>query len=183
MSKPIVDYRFILANERTFLAWLRTGLALVAGGVALDQFVAVASGSDVVRWLSIATIGLGAVVGVAVLRLAAKRVFSDRPAALESDFLAAEAPLTQRNDWPMARLTPQRNIFLWWLVVVFGCCAGRKTRDCRWKRLAQLIFCRVTHEIFVESPHVTGVVESTPDATGSRRTPPETHTMCQSVHC
>ena len=64
MSKPVVDYRFILANERTFLAWLRTGLALVAGGVALDQFVAVASGSDLVRWLSIATIGLGAIVGV-----------------------------------------------------------------------------------------------------------------------
>jgi putative membrane protein len=64
MSRPPVDYRFILANERTFLAWLRTGLALVAGGVALDQFVAVASGSELVRWLSIATIGLGAVVGV-----------------------------------------------------------------------------------------------------------------------
>lgn len=30
------DYRFSLANERTFLAWLRTGLALVAAGVALD---------------------------------------------------------------------------------------------------------------------------------------------------
>jgi putative membrane protein len=64
MSKPDVDYRFILANERTFLAWLRTGLALVAGGVALDQFVAVASGSELVRWLAIATIGLGAIVGV-----------------------------------------------------------------------------------------------------------------------
>lgn len=64
MSRPAVDYRFILANERTFLAWLRTGLALVAGGVALDQFVAVSSGSELVRWLSIATIGLGAVVGV-----------------------------------------------------------------------------------------------------------------------
>jgi putative membrane protein len=29
------DYRFTLANERTFLAWLRTALALIAGGVAL----------------------------------------------------------------------------------------------------------------------------------------------------
>ncbi|HEX6149040.1 YidH family protein [Nocardioides sp.] len=30
------DHRFSLANERTFLAWVRTSLALVAGGVALD---------------------------------------------------------------------------------------------------------------------------------------------------
>lgn len=30
------DYRFSLANERTFLAWLRTALALVAAGVAVD---------------------------------------------------------------------------------------------------------------------------------------------------
>lgn len=29
------DARFTLANERTFLAWIRTSLALVAGGVAL----------------------------------------------------------------------------------------------------------------------------------------------------
>lgn len=29
------DPRFTLANERTFLAWIRTALALIAGGVAL----------------------------------------------------------------------------------------------------------------------------------------------------
>ncbi|WP_412540657.1 DUF202 domain-containing protein [Longispora sp. K20-0274] len=33
------DYRFSLANERTFLAWLRTALALVGGGLAAAQFV------------------------------------------------------------------------------------------------------------------------------------------------
>lgn len=30
------DVRFSLANERTFLAWLRTALALLAGGVGLE---------------------------------------------------------------------------------------------------------------------------------------------------
>src|SRR5215216_5514088 len=33
------DYRFSLANERTFLAWLRTALALVGGGLAVAQFL------------------------------------------------------------------------------------------------------------------------------------------------
>lgn len=30
------DVRFSLANERTFLAWIRTALAFLAGGVALE---------------------------------------------------------------------------------------------------------------------------------------------------
>jgi putative membrane protein len=33
------DYRFTLANERTFLAWLRTGLGLLAGAVALSGLI------------------------------------------------------------------------------------------------------------------------------------------------
>jgi putative membrane protein len=33
------DYRFTLANERTFLAWIRTALGLLAGGVAVHQLV------------------------------------------------------------------------------------------------------------------------------------------------
>jgi putative membrane protein len=32
------DYRFTLANERTFLSWIRTSLALIAGGIALRAF-------------------------------------------------------------------------------------------------------------------------------------------------
>ncbi|WP_312628005.1 DUF202 domain-containing protein [Scandinavium sp.] len=31
------DYRFSLANERTFLAWIRTALGFLAAGVGLDQ--------------------------------------------------------------------------------------------------------------------------------------------------
>ncbi|NUL48444.1 DUF202 domain-containing protein [Cellulosimicrobium funkei] len=32
------DPRFTLANERTFLAWIRTSLALTAGGIAVEAF-------------------------------------------------------------------------------------------------------------------------------------------------
>lgn len=32
------DARFTLANERTFLAWVRTAVAVLAGGVALEAF-------------------------------------------------------------------------------------------------------------------------------------------------
>lgn len=38
MTEP--DPRFTLANERTFLAWLRTSLALLAAGVAVPQLAA-----------------------------------------------------------------------------------------------------------------------------------------------
>lgn len=33
------DYRFSLANERTFLAWIRTSLALMAAAVAVAQLL------------------------------------------------------------------------------------------------------------------------------------------------
>ncbi len=33
------DYRFTLANERTFLAWIRTCLALIAAGAAVTSLL------------------------------------------------------------------------------------------------------------------------------------------------
>ncbi|MEV0102954.1 DUF202 domain-containing protein [Nocardia sp. NPDC050789] len=40
------DYRFTLANERTFLAWIRTALGLLAAGVAVDQLTAHRGGGN-----------------------------------------------------------------------------------------------------------------------------------------
>ncbi len=59
-----VDYRFLLANERTFLAWMRTALGLIAGGVALDQFVRIENGEGVVVAIAIATIVAGAIIAL-----------------------------------------------------------------------------------------------------------------------
>jgi len=52
------DYRFSLANERTFLAWLRTTLALVAAGVAVD-FVDLGIDDTVQRGVATLLLGLG----------------------------------------------------------------------------------------------------------------------------
>lgn len=41
------DYRYSLANERTFLAWVRTALATMAAGVAVLQLVP----GDNLSWL------------------------------------------------------------------------------------------------------------------------------------
>ena len=46
------DARFSFANERTFLAWIRTSLALLAAGVALQALpIDIAPGPK--RWLSV----------------------------------------------------------------------------------------------------------------------------------
>lgn len=66
------DYRFTLANERTFLAWIRTALALIAGGLAVIQIVpefGLAGGRET---LGAALIALGTVLALgSMLRWAA----------------------------------------------------------------------------------------------------------------
>jgi putative membrane protein len=51
-----VDYRFLLANERTFLAWIRTALSLQIAGLGVLQFLT--HSDDVVRY----TLGVGLVL-------------------------------------------------------------------------------------------------------------------------
>jgi putative membrane protein len=63
------DYRFTLANERTFLAWFRTALALTAGGVAVVQLVPALAFPDALRLLGILlTVAGGGLSLAAVLR-------------------------------------------------------------------------------------------------------------------
>jgi putative membrane protein len=57
-----VDARFSLANERTFLAWNRTALALVAGGLAVTQLLPPFDIPGARRILGLPLIVLGGVV-------------------------------------------------------------------------------------------------------------------------
>jgi len=63
-----LDYRFTMANERTFLAWIRTALALLAGGVALDQLTPDLAPAAVRAGLAVALALGGAVLGIASYR-------------------------------------------------------------------------------------------------------------------
>jgi putative membrane protein len=64
-----LDYRFTLANERTFLAWFRTALALIAGGVAVVQLLPALAYPGALHWLGILlTVAGGGLSLAAVLR-------------------------------------------------------------------------------------------------------------------
>jgi putative membrane protein len=58
------DYRFSLANERTFLAWIRTGLALIAGGLACAQFLPPLPIEHLREVIAVGLLVLGAVVAL-----------------------------------------------------------------------------------------------------------------------
>lgn len=56
------DYRFSFANERTYLAWLRTALALIAGGVAVDVLDIDDGGRGRPLAVALVLLGMGAAV-------------------------------------------------------------------------------------------------------------------------
>ncbi|WP_345763982.1 YidH family protein [Diaminobutyricibacter sp. McL0608] len=69
------DYRFSLANERTFLAWVRTALALLAGGVVLEQFSTQIGPHSVIVILAIALSVISAVLSaIAFVRWRANEI-------------------------------------------------------------------------------------------------------------
>lgn len=66
MTRP--DERFTLASERTFLAWLRTSLGFLAGGVAIVHLVPDFSTDWVRTTLGLILIGLAALAPAVGLR-------------------------------------------------------------------------------------------------------------------
>lgn len=57
------DIRFTLANERTFLAWLRTAIGLVAAGVAVFHLLAETPSTTILALVLLASGGLAGVAG------------------------------------------------------------------------------------------------------------------------
>ena len=84
-----VDPRLSLANERTFLAWIRTGLALISIGLAVTQLLPAFDLAGGRRIIGIPLMVLGIVVAVESLR----------------EWLANERAMRQRRPLPRPRLS------------------------------------------------------------------------------
>ncbi|MCF6391065.1 DUF202 domain-containing protein [Mycobacterium sp. MBM] len=108
------DYRFTLANERTFLAWIRTALALIAGGIAVVQFVPSFGIPGVRHGLSVVLTAGGGLLAVLAVRRwqrvqAAMRRHEDLPATHVplllggAIFVVTVAVLLILVVWPPAR--------------------------------------------------------------------------------
>lgn len=57
------DPRFTLANERTFLAWIRTSLAFLAGGIAVEAFTGDVFEEAVRKFVAVVLLVLSMLVG------------------------------------------------------------------------------------------------------------------------
>ncbi|GAA4619925.1 YidH family protein [Saccharopolyspora hordei] len=85
------DPRFTLANERTFLAWIRTALALMAGGVGVEALNAVTGQPNPLR------------TALAVVLLLAGVLCS---ATAFTRWMATERALRRGRPLPAPRLAP-----------------------------------------------------------------------------
>ncbi|TAL76668.1 MAG: DUF202 domain-containing protein [Beijerinckiaceae bacterium] len=105
------DYRFSLANERTFLAWIRTSLAIVAGAIGIDQFASDLGSPQLRLVLSVVLLMVGGTLGgVAYTRWA-----------------RAERAMRREADLPLSSLLPFLAMFtaflstgLAWLIIDFS---------------------------------------------------------------
>ncbi|MFG2619818.1 YidH family protein [Streptomyces sp. NPDC048507] len=108
------DYRFSLANERTFLAWIRTALALVGGGFAVDQFL------PDLRW--------GVRVGMALALLAVGAACALRAV---NHWVRCERAMRRGEDLPLSRFPVVLSLGVGLVaaamvvVVLFGWTSGR----------------------------------------------------------
>ena len=105
------DYRFSLANDRTFLAWIRTSLAIVAGAIGIDQFASHLGSPQLRLILSIILLIVGGTLGgIAYTRWA-----------------RAERAMRHEADLPLSLLLPFLAMFtaflsagLAWLIIAYG---------------------------------------------------------------
>jgi putative membrane protein len=83
VSRPVTgdaqtDTRFLLANERTLLAWIRTALALVATGVGVHQFGTRVAGNTAIAILLLLAGVASGVTGTIRFRAADRAIRSGR---------------------------------------------------------------------------------------------------------
>jgi putative membrane protein len=76
ISKPVTDLRVYLAQERTFLAWIRTGIALMGFGLVVAHFQLFADQPHIAQrtsgvdphgpslWFGTALVAIGAAVNL-----------------------------------------------------------------------------------------------------------------------
>lgn len=98
------DYRFSLANERTFLAWIRTGLALIAGATAIHQYVHSLGTPELRLILVLVLFAVGAILGGAAYRRWRK----------------AEIAMRHDKDLPISPLLPFLSVFVIVLAIAFA---------------------------------------------------------------
>ena len=83
------DYRWSLANERTFLAWIRTSLALIGGGLAIGQFLPELPVPHVRDAVAVGLVGFGAASAVRAVR---HWTLTERAMRLGEDLPASRFP-------------------------------------------------------------------------------------------
>ncbi|NIF24977.1 DUF202 domain-containing protein [Pantoea sp. Tr-811] len=98
------DPRFTLANERTFLAWIRTSLALLASGIAIDMFTAEIFSAGTRRLLAVALICLALLLSL--------------PAFVR--WLNVERAMRQKRPLPFPLIAPALSIGVSLVMVVFA---------------------------------------------------------------